>query len=95
MALAFHQMDSENAISVDIYEAAAELTQIGVGITLSPRAWEVFDKLGLSEPKSRMLPGNDQNSGVAFNLRKSDQLEGFELGCLSSKGKLPSLSQGF
>ncbi|KAG6810474.1 hypothetical protein H0H92_011709 [Tricholoma furcatifolium] len=52
-------------IEVEIYEAATKLTEVGAGIGLFPRPWEVIQKLGLeeellkfSEVKRREGPGN-------------------------------------
>lgn len=89
-------MNQENVIDIDIYEAAAKLTQVGAGITLLPRTWEMLDKLGLSDSMMSLLPksNKDELYHIAFKLRKSDQLEGIELGDLFSKGKLqPPLSR--
>lgn len=41
-------IDLVNAVEIDIYEASSELTQIGTGITLWPRAWKILvEQLGL------------------------------------------------
>lgn len=40
-------IDLINTLEVDIYEASSELTQIGAGITLWPRAWKILEQLGL------------------------------------------------
>lgn len=47
LAVALSRMDLEELIQVDIYESAPQLTQIGAGITLWPRAWKILEKLGL------------------------------------------------
>ena len=36
-------------VDFDIYEAATELTEIGAGITMSPRTWSIMKELGLRE----------------------------------------------
>lgn len=37
-----------NDVEIDIYEASSQLTQIGTGITLWPRAWKILvEQLGL------------------------------------------------
>lgn len=90
LALALHRVDPESTIEVDIYEAASELTQVGAGLTLWPRTWEMFEKLGLSNSVKRLIPNDDKYSRVAFTLRKSDQPVGLELGYLSSKGRCQS-----
>lgn len=34
-------------VDVDIYEQAPELTELGAGISLLPRSWNIMKKLGL------------------------------------------------
>ncbi|KAM5540138.1 hypothetical protein V8D89_006278 [Ganoderma adspersum] len=36
-------------VHFDIYEAATELTELGAGITMSPRTWSMITELGLGE----------------------------------------------
>ncbi|KAG6844819.1 hypothetical protein H0H87_003386 [Tephrocybe sp. NHM501043] len=52
-------------IDIEIYEAAAELAEVGAGIGIFPRPWEIIQKLGLekellqyTEVKRREGPGN-------------------------------------
>lgn len=47
LAVALSSMGLEDLVQVDIYESAPQLTQIGAGITLWPRAWNILEKLGL------------------------------------------------
>ncbi|KAF8152293.1 hypothetical protein B0H34DRAFT_663942, partial [Crassisporium funariophilum] len=73
-------IDSNNVIEIEIYEAAPELTQVGAGITLWPRAWNIFKNLGLEAALARHLsPGQDHQNKephLAFQFRKSDQEKG-------------------
>ncbi len=41
-------------IDVEIYEAAAEFSEVGAGIGVWPRVWRILEKLGLSEDFSRV-----------------------------------------
>ena len=41
------------AVHFDIYEAATELTELGAGITMSPRTWSLMAELGL---RDELLP---------------------------------------
>ena len=51
-------IDLINALEIDIYEASSELTQIGAGITLWPRAWKILvEQLGLGPSLLDQLSG--------------------------------------
>ena len=47
LASCIANMDKQNKIELDIYEAAEELTEIGAGINLWPRAVEMLTRIGL------------------------------------------------
>ncbi len=47
LASCLANMDKRKEIELDIYEAAEELTEIGAGINLWPRAIEMLTKIGL------------------------------------------------
>lgn len=49
MAVAITRLNLADKIQVDIYEAAAKLTQVGAGITLWPRGWEIIRDLDLED----------------------------------------------
>ena len=50
MATALTRMSSERKdIHVDIYESAREFAEIGAGIGIWPRGWEVIRSLGLED----------------------------------------------
>ncbi|KDR65937.1 hypothetical protein GALMADRAFT_148313 [Galerina marginata CBS 339.88] len=84
LAVALSHLKLEDSIQVDIYESAAKLTQVGAGITFSPRAWEIVRSMGL-EPSlaARLAPGNGvpatSKPALAYALRKSDQKEGIPI----------------
>jgi len=57
LAVALSRLDLDELVQVDIYESAAKLTQIGSGITLSSRGWDIIKDLSLDEDlKSRLRP---------------------------------------
>ncbi|KAJ3932766.1 MAG: salicylate hydroxylase [Lentinula lateritia] len=65
-------------IEIDVYEQAAQITEIGAGVTVWPRTWEILKLLGLEEDLSVLLkepPSNVQK--VAFEMRLSDRKKGF------------------
>lgn len=41
---------------IDIYEAAANVSEIGAGINIWPRTWETMKALGLSDMLTQFLP---------------------------------------
>ncbi|KAF9482274.1 FAD/NAD(P)-binding domain-containing protein [Pholiota conissans] len=84
LALALARFDTNSSIQVDIYEAAAKLTQVGAGITFWPRGWDVIKDLGLEDDLvAYMSPGQSLPSSnlpkLPFILKKSDQREGVEI----------------
>lgn len=51
-------------IEIDVYEQAAQITEIGAGVTVWPRTWEILKLLGLEEDLSVLLkepPSNVQS----------------------------------
>jgi salicylate hydroxylase len=53
-------IDFINNVEVDIYEASSQITQIGTGITLWPRAWKILvEQLGLGPPLLDQLSGQE------------------------------------
>ncbi len=49
LAVALNALDKDQKITIDIYEAAPELGEIGAGINVWPRTWELFKKIGLGD----------------------------------------------
>ena len=49
LACCIAQMDKRKRIELDIYEATAEMAEIGAGITLSRSVFELLVKIGLEE----------------------------------------------
>ncbi len=49
LAVALNALDKDRKIAIDIYEAAPELGEIGAGINVWPRTWELFKKIGLGD----------------------------------------------
>ncbi|KAJ3898857.1 hypothetical protein F5879DRAFT_978926 [Lentinula edodes] len=65
-------------IEINVYEQAAQITEIGAGVTVWPRTWEILKSLGLEKDLSVLLkepPSNVQK--VAFEMRLSDRKKGF------------------
>ncbi|TFK48376.1 FAD/NAD(P)-binding domain-containing protein [Heliocybe sulcata] len=76
-------------ISVTIYEAAKDFTEIGAGIGLWPRALSVFQNLGLRDDIVNLAGGLDPNAPAhVFHYRKSDQPDGASFYDLVTPGGL-------
>jgi salicylate hydroxylase len=86
LTLAFALSKSPD-ISIDVYEAASEFTEIGAGISLSWRTRQVLKSLGLEEDVIRLVPfrpGEDRVPSVQY--RKADQPDGLAMGTTYSRG---------
>lgn len=60
MAIAFSRLDLSEFIQIDVYESTAKLTQVGAGITLWPRGWEILQDMGVEESLAkRFAPGQE------------------------------------
>jgi salicylate hydroxylase len=58
LAVALSRLALDDRVQVDIYESTAELTQMGAGITLCPRGWEIIRDLSLDKDLAgRLAPG--------------------------------------
>ncbi|KAF9483653.1 FAD/NAD(P)-binding domain-containing protein [Pholiota conissans] len=91
LAVAISRLKIEETVCVDIYEAAAKLTQVGAGITLWPRGWEILKDLGLEDDLAAYVnPGQELPSrkkrGLAFCLRKSDSADNVMISDMSFPG---------
>ncbi|KAJ3565484.1 hypothetical protein NP233_g7603 [Leucocoprinus birnbaumii] len=80
LAVALNAFDSERKIIVDLYESAPELSEIGAGINIWPRTWEILKEIGLGDtliPLFDHYP--DLEPRVIFEIRKADQKNGFKV----------------
>ncbi|KAI0745659.1 FAD/NAD(P)-binding domain-containing protein [Earliella scabrosa] len=59
-------------IQVDVYEAAAQFKEIGAGVMIWARTWEILSLLGMSEDFARIAHARPDKS-PGFDYRKSDQ----------------------
>ncbi|KAI0355681.1 FAD/NAD-P-binding domain-containing protein [Trametes cingulata] len=61
-------------IRVDVYEAAEQFREIGAGVMIWARTWEILSLLGMAQDFSRIAHAPPDGSlGVGFDYRKSDQ----------------------
>ncbi|KAI0682373.1 FAD/NAD(P)-binding domain-containing protein [Cytidiella melzeri] len=79
-------------ISVDIYEAASELKELGAGIGMWPRTWKIIKKLGLHEAlgQKAIVPAEGIPK-VAFHFRRGDLPQGHTFQTLVTPGGLISI----
>ncbi|KAJ6582241.1 salicylate hydroxylase [Mycena capillaripes] len=76
-------------IDVELYDAAATLTEVGAGIGIFPRPWKIVKMLGLEYDLLQTSERKPQDGPVhAFNYRKSDQQAGFPFFTLVTNGTL-------
>ncbi|XP_006459039.1 hypothetical protein AGABI2DRAFT_177137 [Agaricus bisporus var. bisporus H97] len=74
-------------ISVEIFEAAKEFSEVGAGIGVWPRIWRILKLLGLDEDLERLhavRPTHDLSD--VFIFRKADQLIGQDFYKLTTRG---------
>ncbi|PPQ69425.1 hypothetical protein CVT24_001474 [Panaeolus cyanescens] len=90
-AAALSHSKTDHDIDIHVYEAAPRLTQVGAGITIWPRAWDILRDLGISDALFMHLPEEQMaklgQRGLAFSFRKSDQKEGEDLCDLEVTGR--------
>ncbi|TFK91603.1 FAD/NAD(P)-binding domain-containing protein [Polyporus arcularius HHB13444] len=61
-------------IQVDVYEAAGQFKEIGAGVMIWARTWEILSMLGMAENFARIAHAPPNRSpGIGFDYRKSDQ----------------------
>lgn len=53
LAVALNAFDADRKFAIDIYEAAPELSEIGAGINIWPRTWQILKQIGLG---STLIP---------------------------------------
>lgn len=76
-------------IEVIVYEAASKLAEVGAGVGIFPRPWEIIKKLDLEEELLKTTEIKRQEGPVrAFVYRKGDCEEGVEFYTLITQGNL-------
>ncbi|KAJ4484354.1 salicylate hydroxylase [Lentinula edodes] len=74
-------------IELTLYEQAAQITEIGAGITVWPRTWMLLKSMGLEEDLLTILPeGYSDEPKLAFEFRMSDRKDGFTFHKIYAKG---------
>jgi len=60
LAVALSKLEVDNFLQVDIYESTAKLTQVGAGIMMWPRGWEIIQSLGLQDSLAKRMPADQE-----------------------------------
>ncbi|TFK36172.1 salicylate hydroxylase [Crucibulum laeve] len=79
LAAALKRIAIAQNIVLDIYEAAPQFEEIGAGINLWPRVWEILKEIGLEDALTKLLPEDavtDSTPSLVFEIRKSDHPNG-------------------
>ncbi|KAF7760115.1 hypothetical protein Agabi119p4_10791 [Agaricus bisporus var. burnettii] len=86
-AVALNALDKERRFVIDVYEAAAEIAEIGAGINVWPLTLNIFKEMGVYEtliPYFDHYP--DLEPRVIFGLRKADEKKGFHVHDIMNDG---------
>ncbi|KAL1738600.1 hypothetical protein HDZ31DRAFT_69825 [Schizophyllum fasciatum] len=89
LALAIPRFCDMSQLDVHIYESAAQISEIGAGITVWERVYDILADLGIEEEFSSFLR---EDKSVSFRCRKSDQPQGeiFRDVLMDESGELPA-----
>ncbi|KAF7760112.1 hypothetical protein Agabi119p4_10788 [Agaricus bisporus var. burnettii] len=86
-AVALNAFDKEHKFAIDLYEAAPELSEIGAGINIWPRTWRILEQIGMKDILIPLLDHYpDLKRRVVFEIRKSDQRDGFRITDIVKEG---------
>ncbi|KAJ7464344.1 hypothetical protein FB451DRAFT_1352780 [Mycena latifolia] len=79
-------------IDIEVYEAATTLAEVGAGIGIWPRPWQIIRLLGLERDLLKTCEMKPREGPVpGFNFRKSDQQPGLSFSTLITNSGLISL----
>ncbi|OBZ71586.1 Salicylate hydroxylase [Grifola frondosa] len=76
-ALSLHKTGAD--VEVNIYESASKFTEIGAGIGIWPRVWEIIKSLGLEDDLLPIAGNAGMQRPAGFIYRKSNQHAGVPL----------------
>ncbi|PFH48453.1 hypothetical protein AMATHDRAFT_81791 [Amanita thiersii Skay4041] len=92
LARVFSQFNSGNkCIELTIYDSAPEFSEVGTGIVLLPRTWEVFMDLGLEPALNKVICAYDGESTLTYLFRRADQRVGVTFYEPNSAGTVSTL----
>lgn len=73
LVLAMQRFCKMSDFDVHVYESATQISQIGAGITVWQRTFELLSDMGMEEDFAALRPEDEK---MSFTCRKSDQPEG-------------------
>ncbi|KAF9553097.1 FAD/NAD(P)-binding domain-containing protein [Agrocybe pediades] len=81
MGVALSKLGLVDVIQIDVYESTSKLVQVGAGITIWPRAWEILQNMGLESSLTQRFPPDQRpprrdELRTGFIIRKGDMKEG-------------------
>ncbi|KXN83799.1 Salicylate hydroxylase [Leucoagaricus sp. SymC.cos] len=80
LAVTLNAFDTEQKFVIDMYESAPELSEIGAGINVWPRTWQILKEIGMEETLEPLFDHRpDLERRVVFEARKADQRTGFKV----------------
>lgn len=77
-------MGARDDIDVNIYEQAAHFAEIGAGISMLPRAWDILKKLGLDAVLEEVATNSPSDRPGTFAIHRL-------VLCLCSQANIPIL----
>ncbi|EMD35773.1 hypothetical protein CERSUDRAFT_95996 [Gelatoporia subvermispora B] len=80
LAVALHRLSAP--VEVDVYESTAQFTELGAGIGMSNRVWEIMEWLDLADDLRPLA----RSFGEPIHHRKADQAEGIDLSTMLHRG---------
>jgi salicylate hydroxylase len=92
LGVAIGKIDHGRNIEVHLFEATPEFTNIGAGLTIFRRTWEILRLLGCQELVTERafeyprMGSREMNNDIAFVVRKSDEKDGYTFLNLSIAG---------
>ncbi|KAF5310166.1 hypothetical protein D9619_010218 [Psilocybe cf. subviscida] len=90
-----HHGGDNPSFEVDLYEGESIISEIGAGINLWPRTWEVMGSLGLAEELRPFLTGPlDDTPRTVFRVHKADQPRGIFIRDIVMKGGAARFHRG-
>jgi 2-polyprenyl-6-methoxyphenol hydroxylase-like FAD-dependent oxidoreductase len=93
--VALSKLGLDDVLEIDIYEAATKLAQVGAGITVLPRAWDILKKLGLEKalsersPTSKAAELEDEQGLLVHYYSSENKSDTFTSTCIFVQKKRP------
>ncbi|KJA15321.1 hypothetical protein HYPSUDRAFT_80542 [Hypholoma sublateritium FD-334 SS-4] len=77
LSAALSALSNEDKLDIHIYESTSVISEVGAGITLWPRVWEMIKAIDLEDSLLQFVSRPpDKSARLVFQMRKADQKEG-------------------